>query len=361
MKKMKTRTKLAGAVTALVVAVALSAGTTFAWFTTSKTVSVTTISASVTSTSGGLEIASGLNKESGFGSSLTVDASSVVLDAATTSIDGATGAVTMLNRKNEAATEGSYITFNCTLRAQSDLVINLGAGSDVSSTAATSPNYVKAWADTTNSSTSAVTNTKYGNGDIDIGNNIEAKAANASRVSFEMGTYSGSNVDSMTVSSSKVWSPHEASINGKYIADSTALSGLSSTEANSDKAGFYMGNLASDYEQYLLANSLMTYAELDTATGYTSHWGALGSSYPYTGAAYTQDTTGYANPVVPIESNSQTTSGTNTTIVTLASFGDYYYANVTVKIWLEGTDGDCLNSIFSQTLKVDLEFVGIAS
>lgn len=42
-----------------------------------------------------------------------------------------------------------------------------------------------------------------------------------------------------------------------------------------------------------------------------------------------------------------------------AETASIYYGTVTVKVWLEGTDGDCLNSIFEDKMTVMLNLTGI--
>jgi len=47
-------------------------------------------------------------------------------------------------------------------------------------------------------------------------------------------------------------------------------------------------------------------------------------------------------------------------IVTLTNkIGDYYYGVVTVRVWIEGWDPDCFDSLFGSNLKIDLKFTRI--
>ena len=140
---------------------------------------------------------------------------------------------------------------------------------------------------------------KYNNDTIDAGTDLETTAANAVRVAFFQPTVTDDKnfTTAMTLGSSLgVWNP------------------------NSDK-GFFNGNLASDYEKHL--NS---------------------SAKEYTETSYSA------------------TKEIGQTIVTLSEVQDdgYAYAYLGVRIWLEGTDGDCFNYVLNDKIKIDLIFNGAA-
>jgi hypothetical protein len=78
--------------------------------------------------------------------------------------------------------------------------------------------------------------------------------------------------------------------------------------------------------------------------------------------AVTQRT--YTSTVTPLTSSATYAEGSE--IVALAqttssTLGTIYQSTVTVNIWLEGTDGDCLDSIFSDGITVTLNFVALAT
>lgn len=323
---MKATKKIVGASCALVAAVALSAGSTFAWFTSNANVSVGQIEANVVTMGGDLQIAvksqtlltadeteagglkAGEYKEGELGAYAyevknPFTGKAPVLTAVT-STDGKTfterkvGESIPTAKANTTNSAGGYIKFTISLRSSTAMKVYLGADSLVASESGATTTSIYAWKD--------ITETDYGPGaatQIDEGAAIAAQAKNATRVAFMTGASEG-----------KIWAPYEeAEFGGKGTA-----------------AGFSKGNLASDYEANNKGDAAEAYTNVAT-TEYTT-----GGLTAITTAA--SDTFDENNLICELEANTA--------------------KEITVCIWIEGRDGDCFNSIFTQKVKVDLAFHG---
>lgn len=191
---------------------------------------------------------------------------------------------------------------------------------------------------------------KNDNGDYQL----TSRAAYASRVMFRAVEYKDS-VDQYKADGTKIWCPNEANYDGSdlYKGDGASEYSLQNKHA----AGFYAQNLAGAYA-YLLAQSKET-----------------DPNFNLTSAASSGDITeaqSYTNSVIPWEGKMQTSDTTKadytdcTVIATTASSGVLsgysstagFYAVVDVTVWLEGTDGDCFNAVATDIMKVLLSFRG---
>lgn len=327
---MKATKKLIGASVALVAALAVSVGSTFAWFTTSNTAKVKQIEATVTTSDTDLLMAYVRIPTDGYDGltwTHTVDASAASagkeLKALTSKTNtGATEtALDLVDKDNQAPNTNDYIEFTIAIKSTKELKIVLTSDSAVSGTdsaEAKSTIDPKAW--------SGFNATDYGiEGSIAENTAFSTKtnAANAARVGF----YTLAAEEFNTKTGVGVWCPNEAENSGKEATgDNTTTHGK----------GFWKGNLASDYAQRVGAAT-----EAVEAKEY--------------------------QPVVAVETRSLSYStlakGENGLIATLAEHDvdseSYYCAMVTIRLWIEGTDGDCLNSIFGDTIKLDLSFFGV--
>lgn len=307
---MKATRKLIGALAALVIAIAVATGSTFAWFTTNQKVTVESLDLQVTSGNDDLQIALGKPTSATDWSNLKFGRkilSADVLKDKTISLDALTSAdtdhngVELKDKENSAAGEGSYLEFDLSFYSNKGLSVLLGNTAEVAvKDTAVQAHQIFAWDD-------SITKATYGQA-VAKGARIEARAAHASRIAFVTG--SG---DSAT---GKVWAPFETTANG----------GNDTTQA-----GFYKGNLAAAYYNYSLGVS---------------------ESIAQTVAK---------NVILPLTNDSTYASTSEILILEkpAAETASIYYGTVTVKVWLEGTDGDCLNSIFEDKMTVMLNLTGI--
>lgn len=149
----------------------------------------------------------------------------------------------------------------------------------------------------------------------DASRRLTAYAADAVRVSFVTNATSGKN---QTTTTGKVWSPYE-----RYATGGNADGGTEQTAAR----GYYLNNLASDYRK-------------DT----------LGTSTAFKQKAYTSSV---------LAGGSSTSEAHKRISNNLAAFenGDTYtYTSVIVNVWIEGTDGDCFDAILEDEFKLTLKF-----
>ena len=363
---MKNSKKLLAAVAALVVALAVSVGSTFAWFTTNDKVTVTGIQATVTTGSANLEVRL-VDKDgaaytyqidekntwtSTWGYSLTLPEGlfdALELTALTdkgTSFDPAkalaakgtetedddddlefetTNGANLMNRQGATATASKdyiefYLQFRTTVGAEAsddddtagtvDLVLT--EGSKVVTTDRGTEGKIIAW-DSYQAGT-------YGTA-ISKGDPIDAKASDAVRVAFiPVTNWTDEEDGPIEGDSFGVWAPNEAT----YAGTNTAT-----TQVAEDRGqGFWRANngncLAKAYELQQLA----TYG-----TGIADEIEIAYTDPGYTGIQEDEDT-----------------------VVTLDAGDEYYTGMVKVRIWIEGTDGDCFNNIFGDTISATLIF-----
>lgn len=46
-------------------------------------------------------------------------------------------------------------------------------------------------------------------------------------------------------------------------------------------------------------------------------------------------------------------------LLTLEEDGDKFVGSLTIRIWIEGFDGDCFDAVFEDIIKVGLQFKGV--
>lgn len=341
MKKMKTRTKLVGAVAALTVAVALSAGTTFAWFTSNPTSTISNISANVTTGgSGNIMVAVGHSSTGSFktgldtddiGNYLNVAFDALCLDTTDNNLEDVDGNnAVAASGTTGSSYQGEYIKIPLTIRTDSADSIVLTESSSVTGTASSEPTNITAWR--------TIEKNKYGNSsEITQDGAIEASAYNAARVGFTVADssdnstdYAGNPIYTGTEGTMKVWSPNEAMYSGAIVEQTGTEGAAYSLNTNVDRSSvavagsnYWQNNLAGDYYYYMNSNT--------NPTNYS--------------------TGGYSNYLTNYTENSS-----NATIVETAKVGtsSYAYAFIYVYVWIDGNDGDCFNSIFDQNIVVNL-------
>lgn len=318
---MKASKKIFGAVMALMVAIVLATGTTFAWFTTNRTPSLGGVDLNVGSGTDGLLVSLDGSKFSekltsedlykALNGNTTADKFEKVTMMPVTTKDGVaftekdgTTAVTY----DGAQTDNKFLQLKLYFRSNKEYEVFLFNGKEDKDAAAeadktasivakgNAPIYstVKAWDD-------FIAN-KYTVEAISKGDTLAARAANAARVSFQL----------KGAADAKVWAPHE--------------------ENAEDPAGFYLGNLANDYIDHMYGN---TPATTVPTMSYTTTKSVAGDGYT-------------AN------------AGVFKLVDTTATDG-FYTAEVTINIWLEGWDGDCFNAVMKDVFTVNLNFIGLTA
>ena len=172
---------------------------------------------------------------------------------------------------------------------------------------------------------------------------IKARAANAARVMFEEKKASGATA---------IWSPNEYYTSGKQAVMGSTDGDNVDEEGNPIERGFCYGNFASDYN-YLkkaaiedaMGNPTLI-AGLDPANNNTNVTQA-----DYTAKALTKGESGTLIATTTDKKADWAGGGYIT--------GSGYFAVVDVTFWLEGTDGDCIDSILGDKLSVLLNFKGV--
>jgi hypothetical protein len=360
---MKATKKILGATCALVAAVAVSAGSTFAWFTANQSITVGTIDATVVTLGGDLQVGLVKYQDSGkttssyyktttntvesvekWGYSIS-DLSSVLngvyLDAVTstngstfTNKAGTTVSTPNVTNESGSTKNGSYVEFTLAFRSTTNMDLYIVNGSSVTTEKNSEITTDSNSSTTTIAAWKTITQNEYGaNNAYAIGESISANAIHAARVSF---------TDS---SSTLIWAPYEDT--QSYVqAGTTDSSGTYSRGgiANLTTAGgFYLGNLSNDY--------------------YVNNNGSTGS---YTQVVYSKDIlVAPVTKTVIDDAHDSTKTSTNSDDVTKAAkakvlsldAGEIKY--MTIRLWIEGTDGDCFNSVFGQDVKLDLAFYGV--
>jgi hypothetical protein len=203
-----------------------------------------------------------------------------------------------------------------------NIVLDYGSAVTASTASTVSPKSVKAWSNITLATYSTVESSDTKTELTKDTDKVVARAANASRISFVTGT---------DTKSSKVWSPNEHNASG--------VEETSATETTNGK-GFWKNNLAAVYYNYMYGSS-----ETIKQVEYKSNVAALSSSDTSAAKA--------ANTILTLSTAVKDSTDTSKTL--------YYQDSVTINIWLEGTDGDCFDSIFDDAISVALKFVGVAS
>lgn len=358
---MKSSKKILGASAALGLAVALSAGSTFAWFTAGKTdVKVDSFDISATAQSDALDLKVALKSTAdqslitnNFDYSVAdlqsyVNNNTLVKDIGLKPLTLSKKATydSSDNELYDGVTDSAkkadkgYLTFTLVFGSDTKQAIYLLETSSVtpSTTKADCPNPITIKnADGYLDLIGAIADYGGTSGtDYTVAEGqatLKARAANAARVMFKQNTTVG------------VWSPNEYLYSGK-----TATS--SDTQENTNAKGFYFGNLADDYNYVC--------KEVIAAAGDANKLGEIEVANHTTAAQKDYGTVA----VKPGEAN-------NTPIATMVAastltgvWGDSapfnYAALVDVTIWLEGTDGDCFDTILADAMSVVLNFKGVA-
>lgn len=316
----KAKKRLLLSVAALVIAIAVATGSTFAWFTINREVNVDQMNISVTAGSQGIYVSTA--KAGPYKTSLsTADLiaagykDKANLDALT-SKDG----VTITERDSETAVEsstGKYIQFKLFFRASGESVPIIDLNRTDNSLVENKNTILQPSAD-------GVPQTIY-NEWQDIGAGVygqsaeykaqaalPSRAAHAARVSFDAVAHDAN------IKSTRVWDP--------YYADPDTFCGLAN-DANGGRYDNTNKNFAVDYYN-------ATYAFTDS--------GNDPITAPTVGTiAETQNSEEFFADVLKLTANAAT---------------GFYEGELTIRIWIEGYDGDCINSILGDKIVADFVF-----
>lgn len=325
---MKATKKLIGASVALAVAASLTVGSTFAWFSYQSNVELAEVGFAVDSGDENLQVAvttvGGSTANSDFVYSLSADTikskinggnpisyTTLTVAEDTGNTVAATNPINLLEKKGTAASALEYAAFDLVFRyipskdtsTMPSLVLDYGSEvtADPDDATFNPTRKIYAWEN--------LTTAKYGIAtEVQKDAVIKARARDAARVAFIFGDE--------TTKTNKVWAPSEE-ISGSVTTSDTAK-------------GFYKGNLASDY-------AISQHVTTDAVTAPT-----------------------YANRIYAgIATPAQASDFDDSSIVQFTAPGSgvtYTDLRVTVKVWLEGKDGDCIESVLGDTFKFLLKF-----
>lgn len=310
----KSGKKLVVAIVVLVLAVALATTATFAWFTMNQNVTVGNIDMDVTSNSGGLYVSLSNGADAVYSTELTSEQIKDVIltNAGFTKEGGAWKADQKLALKDVTAKKESNAL---SIMDEEDVAVALSDASYAQFTI-----YFRA---TDEMEVSLDLTGKSGEVPNDVFNSkVESTGDAPAKPAYAWDTIAA-NTYGTHAEIAKGAALVTRAANAARVGFEPTVNGAKTEpkiwNPNSDK-GFNKGNLASDYRNKLLG----TTTNVIEATG---------------------DITGRTADVV---------------LVKLAKAADaaYYEGQITVTVWIEGTDGDCLTSILSDNLHVSLQFKG---
>lgn len=304
---MKKSKKLLISVFALVVTLALATSATFAWFTTNDKVEVGSYDVNVTTGSQGLYVSADKDENKTYSSNITAEQIKALYQGENASDMEAKGftAVTSADGKEFTNRAGTSVTAN-------SLIADEDAYSYISFTL-----YFR----------STVAMDVYLNGE----ESTSADRTNATEVEY-VGDYAGKMVawtDAVEATYGKALTKGQPI--GARAADAVRMSFVNGNDVKvwnpGANRGFKTGNMALDYEKAFTGNSSLVAGTTATPTADLLRAG---------------------------EKN-----GVAIATTALATGGSFYEATVTINLWLEGNDGDCMNDIFEDNFKVALGFIGV--
>lgn len=208
-----------------------------------------------------------------------------------------------INTYTQAAPAGSYIEFKLSFQSNADVKIGLVNDNTNGVSATADKSYLLSKADNRPAKIDAVAwktdATTYGTA-ISYGTTMATRASNAVRVSFTSGA------------TTKIWNPNY-------------------------KGGFYKENLAKDYYEYITKDTFNTIpSKADLLT----------------------ETIGLKGVKSVATERVEIAAGTADNLVTWGSANQagVRTSTMTVRIWVEGFDGDCFNYIMSDTISAVFQF-----
>lgn len=307
----KAKKRLLFSVAALVIAIAVATGSTFAWFTINREVNVEEMEINVTAGSQGIYIAA--KKEGPYKTALNADDlktagydENAKLDALT-SADGK--AIADLKGNVLEKGTGKFIEMTFYFRATGETMptIDLKETKDDDRSTILMPHKTNN-AQTVDNTWQVINAGDFGQErTIQLNDKIAVRAAHAARVSFDALAHN------KVAKSTRIWDP--------YYGDKTTFCGKPN-EANGGKFDNSVGNFA------------FAYYNGTKIDGENLVW-------PTNGIAPTEEKDDFFKNVLVL-------SETSTPKV--------YEGELTIRIWLEGWDGDCMTSILGDKIKADFVF-----
>lgn len=311
----KAKKRLIFSVAALVIAIAVATGSTFAWFTINREVNVEQMDISVTAGSQGIYIAT--DKKGPYKTALNADDLALAgydkdakLDAVTSS-DGKV--ITDLDGSVLAKSTGKFIEMTFYFRATGETApiidLNRTNNSQIDDRNTILQPHESGLPQTVYNTWRDIAANEFGQTSAYAVNApIPVRAAHAARVSFN------AVADDKTTESTRIWDPH--------YDDATTFCGKPN-EANGGKLDNSVGNFALAYYNgtKLDGNDLV---------------------WPTNGIAPTEAKTDFFKDVLKL--------------TPVANVPNTYEGELTIRIWLEGWDGDCMTSILGDKIKADFVF-----
>lgn len=312
----KAKKRLLFSVAALVIAIAVATGSTFAWFTINREVNVEQMDISVTAGSQGIYIATA--KEGPYKTALSLQDLKNAGYKADASLDAVTSpdgeVIKDLDGNTLGADTKKFIEMKFYFRATGETapIIDLKR---TNNTLITGRNTVlephesglpqtvfNTWRD--------IDANEFGQANaIALNAPVPVRAAHAARVSFN------AVADDGTTTSTRVWDP--------YYGDPTTFCGKENPD-NASKFDNAVGNFALGYY-----NGTKPDGEADI-------------TWPESGIASTEAKGDFFNDVLKL--------------TPVAGVPNTYEGELTIRIWLEGWDGDCMTSILGDKIKADFVF-----
>lgn len=329
----KSKRNLLVSVIVLVLTLAIAGGSTFAWFTTNQRVTVDDMNMSVTTGTQGLYVST--NPTTGFKTTLTAqDLLSIGFDPSKLALDNVTSAdgMSVTTLTNATASKNvSYGEFSVYFR-----ITGLDATGDGGTTETPiAPKVNVEDLDLIGTASDRLTysdfdftevDAKYGKAGlvgnkIDRGGQIEANPTHAMRMSFATQAFNktGENLYTET-DTARVWDP--------FYANTATFCGLPNA-ANGDKLDNKTGNFSLDYY-----NQLIVQNEGAESTNKLT--------FPATGIAAIQEKTAFSTNSLKFAWNDTSKA---------------WEGKLTVRMWIEGYDGDCLNAILGGKVVAKMNFV----
>lgn len=311
----KAKKRLIFSVAALVIAIAVATGSTFAWFTINREVNVEQMDISVTAGSQGIYIAT--DKKGPYKTALSADDLALAgydknakLDAVTSS-DG--NVITDLDGSVLAKSTGKFIEMKFYFRATGETApiidLNRTNNTDITGRNTILQPHDSGLPQTVNNAWRDIEANEFGQTNAyKIDTPLPVRAAHAARVSFN------AVADDKTTTSTRVWDP--------YYGDKTTFCGKPN-EANDGKLDNSVGNFA------------LAYYNGTKLDGKDLAW-------PTNGIAPTEEKDKFFENVLKL--------------TPVANVPNTYEGELTIRIWLEGWDGDCMTSILGDKIKADFVF-----
>lgn len=312
----KAKKRLIFSVAALVIAIAVATGSTFAWFTINREVNVEQMDISVTAGSQGIYIAT--KKEGPYKTALSLQDLKDAGYKADASLDAVTSpdgkVINDLDGNKLGTDTKKFIEMKFYFRATGETApiidLNRTNNSEIDDRNTILQPHESGLPQTVFNTWRDIDANEFGQANAyKIDAPIPVRAAHAARVSFN------AVADDKTTESTRIWDP--------YYDDPTTFRGKPN-EANGGKLDNSVGNFALAYYNG------------------TKPDGKANLVWPTNGIAPTEAKDDFFKDVLKL--------------TPVANVPNTYEGELTIRIWLEGWDGDCMTSILGDKIKADFVF-----